>query len=572
MKIEKNRLGLFSITGSLVLMAILLFGTMFYVYNGLRNLVIQNAEDSLDDVIEDIEELLSSTAIVPENVAWMLQDKIRQPDAMFSITRHVVENNEQIAGCAIAFTPDYYPAKGRYFSPYSYRNNEKTVKTIQMGNEQYDYFSMDWFTSPVESGKKSWSEPYFDTGGGEMLMTTCSVPVRDDKGEIIAVTTADISLEALSRRLSAIVPYEGAQVFMMGKDGTYISHPDPSWILKKNFMDMAAATGDDRVLLLGEKMLAGEKGKASFSWQGGERMFVVYAPLSTGWSIALICPLDIVFSLVSKINTVIWIFLILTAFLIWMIVRYIRKTAGSKMRMESELSIASGIQNEMLAKNFPKDGPVDLYAMLQPARETGGDLYDFHIKDDKVYFSIGDVSGKGVPAALFMAITRSVLRFIAGLGLNPAKIVTRINRTFCASNSTSMFVTLFVAAIDLNTWEMEFCNAGHNPIVILEPGKPARFLKAKTNIAAGLMEDFEYEGETIMLGEGASLLLYTDGVTEAENDRHEQYGEERLLDFCNKISSGMTAKEVVTELHQSVRDFADIAPQNDDITILYVKL
>ena len=571
MKIDKSRMGLVGITTSLILMLALLAGTVFYVFDRLRSQVIQSAELSLQKVIEDIEEVMTATAIIPGNVAWMVQEKIKEPDAMFDITRHIVENNEPIVGCAIAFAPDFYPRKGYYFSPYSYRDSLHQVRTIQMGNPSYDYFSMDWFVDPYEQGRTCWSEPYFDEGGGEMPMTTCSVPVKNEKGEVYAVATADISLDALSSHLSSIVPYEGAMAFLVGKDGTFISHPDRSWILKKNLNDMAEAMGDERILSLGKKMLAGESGTTRFQTKSGAHQFIVYAPLSNKWSVALVCPLNVVFSLLHRINRVIWIFLIFIAFLIWMVVRYIRRTAGDKMRMESELNIASGIQDEMLAKNFPTEGPVDLYAALKPARETGGDLYDFYLKGNKVHFAIGDVSGKGVPAALFMAITRSVIRFIAGLGLNPEQIVSRINHTFYATNSSSMFVTLFVGTVDLDTMEMSICNAGHNPILLMDPDEGPRYFKAHTNVAAGLVEDFPYRGETLTLKPGTRILLYTDGVTEAENAEKEQYGEQRLLDFAASQPASLTAREWVDALMGSVKDFAGKAPQNDDITILYIK-
>ena len=215
MKIDKSRLGLVGIITSLVLILALLVGTVFYVFERLRFQVIQSAELSLQKVIEDIEEVMQSTAIIPENVAWMVQEKKDQPDAMFGITSHIVENNEQIAGCAIAFIPDFYPRKGHYFSPYSYRDSLHQVRTIQMGNPSYDYFSMEWFADPYEQGRVCWSEPYFDEGGGEMPMTTCSVPVKNEKGEVYAITTADISLDALSSHLSSIVPYEGAMAFLL---------------------------------------------------------------------------------------------------------------------------------------------------------------------------------------------------------------------------------------------------------------------------------------------------------------------------------------------------------------------
>ncbi|MBO7509606.1 MAG: serine/threonine-protein phosphatase, partial [Bacteroidales bacterium] len=166
----------------------------------------------------------------------------------------------------------------------------------------------------------------------------------------------------------------------------------------------------------------------------------------------------------------------------------------------------------------------------------------------------------------------SVIRFIAGLGLNPEQIVTRINHTFYATNSSSMFVTLFVGTVDLDTMEMSICNAGHNPILLMDPDEGPRYFKAHTNVAAGLVGDFPYQGETVMLKPGTRILLYTDGVTEAENVNQEQYGEQRLLDFAAARPASLTAREWVEALTASIRDFAGKAPQNDDVTIVYIKL
>lgn len=256
----------------------------------------------------------------------------------------------------------------------------------------------------------------------------------------------------------------------------------------------------------------------------------------------------------------------------------LQTTTIANERMESELNVARNIQMGMLNTDFP----TQLHAMLCPAKEVGGDFYDFSLKDDQMYFAIGDVSGKGVPASLMMALTSVIMRFVAGLGLPINTMLERINNSVCKANSHGMFVTLFVARIDLKTGHMEFCNAGHNSIVVIPPDENPYFLKAKPNLAIGLLGDFHYEGESLELKRGTRLIAYTDGVTEAESiieSENEQtiqlYGNDRLLAWAHDITqkgSMVQEKEVVESLYQSVKDFANGNPQNDDIAIMSLKV
>ena len=256
----------------------------------------------------------------------------------------------------------------------------------------------------------------------------------------------------------------------------------------------------------------------------------------------------------------------------------LQTTTIANERMESELNVARNIQMGMLNTDFP----TQLHAMLCPAKEVGGDFYDFSLKDDQMYFAIGDVSGKGVPASLMMALTSVIMRFVAGLGLPINTMLERINNSVCKANSHGMFVTLFVARIDLKTGHMEFCNAGHNSIVVIPPDENPYFLKAKPNLAIGLLGDFHYEGESLELKRGTRLIAYTDGVTEAESiieSENEQtiqlYGNDRLLAWAHDITqkgSVVQEKEVVESLYQSVKDFANGNPQNDDIAIMSLKV
>ena len=246
----------------------------------------------------------------------------------------------------------------------------------------------------------------------------------------------------------------------------------------------------------------------------------------------------------------------------------LKTTKSDNERMESELNVARTIQMGMLSTDFPPQ----LHALLQPAKEVGGDLYDFIRKDDMLHFAVGDVSGKGVPASLVMSITRAMLHFVATLDLPLKESVSRINNSVADTNSNDMFVTIFIARINLKTLRMDYCNAGHNPPVVIPPDGKPRFLPVKSNLAAGLLEQFPYEAEHIDLEPGTRLVAYTDGVTEAENDRLELYGEERLMEAVTHLEADMDEKTVVQRIYQSVKSFTAGHPQSDDITIMSVRV
>ena len=248
------------------------------------------------------------------------------------------------------------------------------------------------------------------------------------------------------------------------------------------------------------------------------------------------------------------------------------RTTANKERIESELRIASDIQMGMIPKIFPpfpdrKD--IDLYATLTPAKEVGGDLYDFFVEDDRLYFTVGDVSGKGVPASLLMAVTRSLFRTMAPHFKVPADIVAALNDALSDSNESNMFVTLFLGVLNLKDGTLRYCNAGHNAPVRFggtDSGDPA-FIPVNPNLALGLFKGFPYLEQEMRLEAGTSLLLYTDGVTEAEDLTQQLFSDERLLNLLARECGSRPAR-VVEHLMQAIRTHTAEAEQNDDITIL----
>jgi sigma-B regulation protein RsbU (phosphoserine phosphatase) len=251
-----------------------------------------------------------------------------------------------------------------------------------------------------------------------------------------------------------------------------------------------------------------------------------------------------------------------------------KETQRAKELIESELSVARKIQMSIVPKIFPAfpDRPeFDIYAALEPAREVGGDLYDFFLLDgDHLCFTVGDVSGKGVPASLFMAVTKTLLKAKADVFLRPDEILYQVNNELCEDNDSGMFVTDFLGILTISTGEVAFSNGGHNIPFVLRRDGTAEPLPKIPGLALGVMEDAGYTCSSIRLSCGDSLLVYTDGVTEAMNPAGELLSEARLKSSLPELSGG-TAREAVLRVLDSTRAFVNGAVQSDDITVLALK-
>ncbi|MBQ0063657.1 MAG: SpoIIE family protein phosphatase [Prevotella sp.] len=591
----------------------------------------RGAENILKATVNGIDKILAGVESSANSTVWMIKEHKDDADYMFTITKNLVQDNDFIVGSSIAFIPNYYPKKGEYFAPYSYKKeNSNVLKSFQMGNEDYDYHTMEWFQLPYLLKQPGWCEPYYDEGGGEQMMTTYSVPIMDDDGNVFAVLTADISLYHLTEQISATRPYPHSYTILLSNNGSYISHPKQSYILNETILSHAYETGDSANIAIAKDMVNKKAGICTLTTKEGEKALAIFRPISNGWVAAILCPYSDVLEKVTMMHivlaVVLFVGLCLLVVFCWLSIRkltrplsefsisarsiaqgnfntelpeitshdemkhlydsfmymqnslnsYInelKQTTAVKERIQSELSIARDIQCNMVPTNFLDN----LYAVLQPAKEVGGDLYDFYKRNDDIQFAIGDVSGKGVPAALFMAITRSSFMFVGDLRTNLEATVARINNVICVGNKEILFVTMFVARYNTNTHILQYCNAGHNPIVVIEPtdtegNTNAYFLKAKPNIVVGLMSHFKYEKEELTVKPGTRLILYTDGVTEAENADKDQYGEERLLAFARRAMEIKDVKACTEALLNDVKNFTNGNEQNDDITIMIIDL
>ena len=330
---------------------------------------------------------------------------------------------------------------------------------------------------------------------------------------------------------------------------------------------------------------------------------------------SIVIPEDEIFRSLKKVGLIVTIFQIMGILLLILMFRSMfqhyelnKKLNEQRERMAGDLQIASGIQMSMVPKvfpPFPERHDLDMAADIVPAREVGGDLYDYFIRDEKLFFCIGDVSGKGVPASLVMAMTRSLFRNISAYEEQPELIVAKMNRSLVEQNAQNMFLTLFLGVLDCKTGELNYCNAGHNaPIRVTGGTSPGPFSEGENgsveplpvvpNLPLGIEPEFVYVGQKTQMAYDDVLFLYTDGLTEAENREHEQFGEGRMMEGLGtppsplskgenktppgplskgekKISGLVGPRKMVERMQARVEAFREGAEQSDDLTMLAIR-
>ena len=262
------------------------------------------AGKEVDLVVSDIEKMISEVERAVDNVDWFVQRSSHRQRFMYEVTRELVLSNPNIIGSAVAFEP-YYFKDVRWFAPYTYIDKETgEVRTIQMGNAEYDYPTLDWYRVPRLYDRAVWSEPYFDEGGGSRRMATYSLPLKDTTGTFFGILTSDISLEGLSTRLREISPYWDSYMLLVSSRGTYIVHPEKSMVLNQTVFDSAASFTDTTFLSIAKAMVGGEKGSARFRGENDEDFFGIYRPLSNGWSILMVTSYTSVFRYLLAFNLI----------------------------------------------------------------------------------------------------------------------------------------------------------------------------------------------------------------------------------------------------------------------------
>ena len=617
---------------------------------------MENTMSRMEISKQHINNMLTSIEVAVENTVPEVETVLDKPDEMYNVVKRLLELNPFIVGSAVAFEPNYYPSKGVQFSPYAYKLINDSIKTKQLGTMEYEYHYMDWYQIPKLLNHSYWSEPYYDSGGGEQMMTTYSRPLYDKQGKMYAIITADVSLDWLTEfvmandidfnqkvlkikdenidvnNLDVSFFYKHAYTFIVGRGGNYISHPLRERILNDTYFTFAFETENDSTDdNIGYAMLEGKSGMA-FTKRNDVKFMVTYAPIErTGWSMATIVPTRSLFETkraftFSIIGTML-LGLILLFFVCHRIIKYVTKPLwrfansaneiasgnltgklpevktkdemkrlhdsfqqmqtslvkqmdelkevnAQKGRIEGELKVARDIQMSMLPKIFPPypdRDDIEVFGRLTPAKAVGGDLFDFYIRDEKLFFCIGDVSGKGVPASLVMAVIRAMFRTISAREAMPDRIVSNLNDMMSEGNDSCMFVTIFMGVLDLPTGRLRYCNAGHDQPILI--GKNVGMLPCDPNIPVGVMAGWKYTLQETLIDPQTTIFLYTDGLTEAEDISHKLFKEERVMKECNVLhANGQHAPEVIVDhITEAVHQFVGEAEQSDDLTMLAIQ-
>ena len=564
------RMGLLIVIVSVVTLEATAILQYFYSQRILSEESTRRAEGQLAATELKISGVVDQVETAVRNSLWSVQQQINRPDSLEAITVRLVEANPVIFGSTVAMTD-------KNQAPYSYKQAD-TVITSSLANAEYDYKHQEWYVKPLELQGGYWSEPYYDEGGGNMLMTTYSVPVTDKRGRVAAVFTADVSLDWLTDLVGEVQVYPSAFSMVVSREGQIMVCPAETLVMRHTVQDLASTAGDTATFnQINRSMLSGDAGATSFKFEGKKHYMFFDSVDKTGWAMSIVIPHNEIYGKAERLGQIVSLLMLLGIAMIILILyrtiknqRDMNRIEENKHRLEGELKVARGIQMSMIPKIFPpypERSDIDMFAAVVPAKEVGGDLYDFYIRDDKLFFCIGDVSGKGVPASLVMAVTRSLFRTVSAHEKSPQRIVTAMNDSMSDMNESNMFVTFFCGVLDLQNGHLRYCNAGHNaPVLVKADGKA--FLPVEPNLPLGIMPGMNFEEQGTDLECGTGIFLYTDGLNEAENPVHAQFGEDRMMDI---LKAGTESRALVDKVVTSVHDFADGAPQSDDLTMLYIR-
>ena len=594
--------------------------------------VEENARNLTLSTVNKIETVLHGVEKIPHCITTYLENLDYNQDQLLQFLKNIIAGNDDIYGSTVAFEPYAFDSELRHFAPYYYKSGDEVdfmyLGSESYNYFSWDWYlipkemDMPIWSEPYfdEGGSKiimaTYSVPFHQ--------------MKDGRSIIHGIVTADMSLEWLVNIVSSISLYDSGYAFLISRNGVFVTHPDQSLLMRESIFSAAEGANDSNLRNIGRAMIRGDQGFVPYqSVYLNKKCWLYYAPLPTnGWSIGVVIPEDELFAGLHTLNKRIFTIGITGFALLFVVVvlisgtitRPIRtlahttmeiakgnldievprlktrdevgdlsrsfedmrvalkeyisdltETTAAKERIESELKIAHRIQMSFLPKHFPPFPDkieFEIFANLEPAKEVGGDLYDFFLlDDDHLFISIGDVAGKGVPAALFMAVTKTLMKGVAEKSILPSEILMKVNDELAHDNESSMFVTVFCGILNIKTGEFSFSNAAHNPPVIIRASQNPDWLEIPRGFLLGPMEGSEYFTEKIILHPGDMLFTYTDGVTEAMNQEKQLYSNERLIETISD-SKATTAEQLVHEVFASVRDYADNEPQSDDITAL----
>ena len=561
----------------ILLTALLLELVAALQYTYTRNLLIKEEERitrmELTMESEVVLHTLEEAELSMFENEWSVRESLAHPDSLFGAVGRMIQNNSNVAGACIAVLPDYYPEKGRLFEPYAHREGGR-ILVDQIAGPDHDYTLGPYFQQALREERDFWSDPYDYGTDPVQKLTTYTYPVRDWSGRLAAICGLDIDLTWLSDTLNVHPYYPSSFGFMLTRDGRLVAGPREERVSPRTLAFVAGLVMDPTV----DRTVRGRHRVSCIVFRdpvSGKEAYLDYRalPRDPGWIIAEVSYRD---EVLAPVRRMMWRILLMAlagfAFLLVIIHRFARngkrlwEADVKQARIGSELRIARRIQEEMLPKASLDRSDLTARGSLTPAKEVGGDLFDYYIREEKLFFCIGDVCGKGVPAAMVMAVTHSILRMLSEQEVAPARIVAELNREACRNNASGTFVTLFLGVLDLSTGLLRYCNAGHDRPVLV--GDSVEELPALANVPVGVFDDVTYQEQEAMVAPGSLLFLYTDGVTESMDAGRRQFGRERLL--AALAASPRKPEALIRAVGADIRAFAGEAEQSDDLTMLAV--
>ncbi len=464
---------------------------------------------------------------------------------LLEATRSELNRYPHIDNIFVKFAPGVYQGKESNYFPRTYRFHGQTISTAH-GSDSLDYYVRDWYTGALRCDSNGyWSEPYIGAST-QTRIASHSIKIEDKQGRLIGVVGNDFSIEWIKDILQDINPYDEAVCLIHSTDGTFIASSDSS-------------TQENEMLYKSDKL----------HWRVYSQTLY---PINMQLMIAV--PNTIIWQSIQARSIITLCVLIIGIVVLVLLFHRIEMNQKAYFQVENEhkliqneIEIARNIQRGILVHDFIDDDQLSLHATLVPMQSVGGDLYDFYRDGDYVTFIIGDVSGKGLPAAMFMSATITLFRATVKHHLSPKVIMGEINATLSTNNSLMMFVTAFVGQLHLPTGQLTYCNAGHLPPLIVRDGQCRWFEMKEVNVILGLDETYQFTEQSMTLEHGEQVIVFTDGVTEAENKQKELLGFDRLLEQLQALHQPIDDQMV----YDVVCRFSADAVQSDDIAIMNIK-
>lgn len=610
MKLSFRKRGIIDVTLTVMLVGGVVVASAFYacLYFAKKEVARQTdmrVELGINMVKNHIEEVLTSV----EDVAYTLlssdfgkivrdeqghafvaidQDRFVAPpteEEVFCKLEQFLKANPKVYGAAIGFEKNlrglYEGNKDDYgFCAYVTYAGDSMIRR-HLGRE-FDYHQRHWYKDAVDARGSVWVT--FPALVNKKVVTCFSIPLHGYGNRDVGVMTLVIDTQAFAKSCEEIAPYADAQVLIVDKDFRFVCHPDSSLIYKKvgeTAPYNQYKSKDDSMMI---KLKNHQSGSYTVDTGSKGEAFMYFEPIErNGWMLSVECPKASVFAGINAVKSKIWLIAVVCMLFIlvsfYLLFKRIDKEARAKIGMDKELDIASKLQMGLLPKGYPAfpDHPeIDICGFLKASKGVGGDLYNYFIRDEKLYFCVGDVSGKGMPAALFMAITNSVFRVVGAEEDKPEDILTLMNNTLCKDNASGMFCTMCVGRLDLRTGVLDFCNAGHNAPIVCRMQEnndiQMHYANVNANLALGVFEGFQYKPQQTVLNPGDAIFLYTDGVTEAEDKDKVLFGEENTINTVREaVDSGVReADKCISFVYDAVVRHSAGTTQSDDITMLCI--